>query len=118
MSKYHPIKFAIADSSTTPEVRLTIDATGRIFVGAHFMHASELQNDTKTESYQQRSISSLSLLRAFTCLNENSRCLSHVRLVDQTTALTTVPKMSKSGVAIFDMVQSRKGAKLRFLSRL
>ena len=45
----HPIKFAIVDSSATPDCRtkLTIKATGR--VGVRSKYASELQNDKKIE---------------------------------------------------------------------
>ena len=48
----HPIKFAIVDSSTINDYtnKLTIKATGRIFVGARCKHASELQNDKKIQS--------------------------------------------------------------------
>ena len=57
----HPIKFAILDSSTTPDctTKLTIKATGSIFVGALSKHAFKLQNDKKIDT--QRRISALSL---------------------------------------------------------
>ena len=44
-------KFALVDSSTTPEctTELTIKATGRISVGTWSKHATELQNDKKIE---------------------------------------------------------------------
>ena len=47
----HPFKFAIVDSSATPDCRtkLAIEATGRVFVGVRSKHASELQNDKKIE---------------------------------------------------------------------
>ena len=47
----HPIKFAVVDSSATPDcsTKLTIKATGRIFVGVRSKDASELQNDKKIE---------------------------------------------------------------------
>ena len=47
----HPIKFSIVDSSATPYCRtkLTIKATGKVFVGLRSKHASELQNDKKIE---------------------------------------------------------------------
>ena len=43
----HPIKFAIVDPSTASHctTKLTIKATGRIFLGARSKHALELQND-------------------------------------------------------------------------
>ena len=45
----HPFKFAIFDSSATPDsgTKLTIKATGRVFVGVRSKHAFELQNDKK-----------------------------------------------------------------------
>ena len=45
----HPLKFAIVDSSATPDsgTKLTIKATGRVFVGVRSKHVSELQNDKK-----------------------------------------------------------------------
>ena len=45
----HPIKFAIVDPSTAPDfkTKLTIKATGRIFVGARSKHAFELRHDRK-----------------------------------------------------------------------
>ena len=48
----HSIKFAVVDSSTTTDctTELTIKATGRIFIGAWFKHAPELQNDKKIAS--------------------------------------------------------------------
>ena len=47
----HPIKFALVDSSKTPEytTKLAVKATGRISVGAWSKHAIELQNDKKIE---------------------------------------------------------------------
>ena len=47
----HPIKFAIVDPSTTPDctTKLTIEARGRICVGARYKHASELENDKKNQ---------------------------------------------------------------------
>ena len=48
----HPIKFAIVDSSTTPDckTKLTIKATGKIFAGARSKHAFELQHDRESIS--------------------------------------------------------------------
>ena len=64
----HPIKFSVVDPSTAPDnkTKLTIKATGRIFVGPRSKHAFELQHDRKKYFLLTRCISTLSLLRAFT----------------------------------------------------
>ena len=61
----HPIKFAIVDSSTTPDC--TTKLTGRIFVIAWSKHTSELQNDKKMESLLTKKYFYLVTFRAFTC---------------------------------------------------
>ena len=60
----HPIKFAIVDPSTAPDckTKLTIKATGRIFVDAPSKHAFELQHGRKKYFLLTRCISTLSLL--------------------------------------------------------
>ena len=60
----HPVKFAIIAPSAAPDckTKLTIKATGRIFVGARSKHAFELQHDRQKYFLLTKCISTLSLL--------------------------------------------------------